>query len=155
MGRIIGNRETPLPEGAMISITRVEKLSFFRYIVNSILNRIIMKSMQHHPDLLFAEITGRRQGGVSQTVTVWRAPNALAPFVKRGSHGVAKKKFVWVFFGGEVDAYFLTRRANGVVPDAGEAERLVKQDGRYYKGGKLVRQAAKPSGSTMSRRPRP
>lgn len=138
-----GDKDIPLPETAMISVTRGEKFNVFRIIINGIVNEFIKKQLIKNENLIYAELSGQLQGGIGQTVTVWKDGSSMNNFRTRGSHKFAKRFFSWVFYSGEVQAYFLTWKINHI-PTDDEIEENIKKYGRHYNGGKLVRQAQKP-----------
>lgn len=65
-----GDKDIPLPETAMISVTRGEKFNVFRIIINGIVNEFIKKQLIKNENLIYAELSGQLQGGIGQTVTV-------------------------------------------------------------------------------------
>jgi hypothetical protein len=103
-----------------------------------------MKAMVKMDNLLYAELTGQMQGGVGQTLTVWKDSKKINTFRTKGFHNLARKFFSWVFFSGNVQSYFLTWKPGDNIPTSGEAEKIVKELGRYYDGGKLIRNARPP-----------
>lgn len=142
---ILGEREVKLPRGAVISVTRGEDLSLPRTIINMILTQFIKKAMTKNDNLLYAELTGRIDGGgMGQTLTVWKSGDRVNAFRVKGRHNFARKFFGWVFYSGKAQAYFLTWKADGVIPTAEEAALIVKEHGRYFDGGKLVKKASPP-----------
>jgi hypothetical protein len=137
----LGNRDMPLPEGAVVSVTRGESFNIPRLIINGLLNQFIMKSMRNNPNLLYAELTGQLQGGIGQTLTVWRHGTDMNRFRTEGWHQFSRRFFRWVFYSGNVQAYFYTWKLTGTIPSSEEATAYVKTHGRHYDGGKLVKEA--------------
>ncbi|WGU96432.1 hypothetical protein QJQ58_09435 [Paenibacillus dendritiformis] len=144
----LGERDIQLPDTAIISVTRGERFNIFRIIINGIVNEIVKKQLVKNNDLLYAELSGQIQGGIGQTVTVWKDINSMNNFRTKGAHSFAKKFFAWVFYSGEVQAYFLTWRISKQIPTNTEIEETVKKHGRFFDGGRLVRQAQQPRKNT-------
>lgn len=140
----LGNRDIVLPPEAVISVTRGEQLSMTRLVINGIINQFVMKALTKKEDLLYAELTGQMQGGIGQTLTVWKDMKRMNSFRTTGSHQFARKWFGWVFYRGRVQSYFLTRPHQGTIPSAQEMEKEVKEHGRQFKGGQLVKKATPP-----------
>ncbi|MCI0571468.1 MAG: hypothetical protein L0Y66_12000, partial [Myxococcaceae bacterium] len=138
----LGYRDIELPPDAIVSVTRGERFSLWRLLINSIANQLVLKQLQKNPHLLYAELTGGLDEMGGQTVTVWRAKE-MVPFRDSGAHGWALKYLKWVIFGGRVEAYFLTWKANGRIPTTEEARTLVKAHGRGVRGGKPFQQASR------------
>jgi hypothetical protein len=105
---------------------------------------MIMKSMSKNEDLLYAELKGQLDGGVGQTMTVWKASKEMNSFRTSGMHNFARKFFSWVFYSGKVQSYFLTWKVNGNIPTYEEAAEFVTTYGRHFDGGKLVRKTQQP-----------
>ena len=103
--------------------------------------------MSKNEDLLYAELKGQLDGGIGQTMTVWKEGKKMNSFRTSGAHNFARKFFSWVFYSGKVQSYFLTWRANGRIPNYEEAAEIVTTFGRHFDGGKLVRQARQPGDS--------
>lgn len=137
------DKDIPLPETAIISVTRGEKFNIFRTVINGMVNEFIKKQLIKNDNLLYAELSGQLQGGIGQTVTVWKDGKSMNNFRTRGSHKFAERFFSWVFYSGKVQAYFLTWRINHIPTDH-EIEENIKKYGKHFIGGKLVRQAQKP-----------
>jgi hypothetical protein len=95
---ILGKKDINLPEGAVISVTRGENFNIPRIIVNGILTQFLMKSMSKKENLLYAELTGQVQGGVGQTLTVWKDPKQMNKFRTKGFHNFSRKFFLVGFF---------------------------------------------------------
>ena len=106
-----------------------------------------MKSMIKRENLLYAELTGQLQGGVGQTLTVWKESKQMNIFRTKGFHNFSRKFFSWVFYSGSVKAHFLTWKLIDTIPSSEEAAEFVKKYGRYYEGGKLIRKANPPKTS--------
>ncbi|MEH6945000.1 hypothetical protein [Bacillus sp. JJ722] len=140
----LGDRTVILPKGAVISITRGEYFSLPRLLVNGLLNHFVMKTMINNSNLLYAELTGQLQGGVGQTMTVWKNGKSMNQFRKVGFHNFARKFFGWVFYSGRVQSYFLTWENQGYIPTSEEATFIVKKYGRHFDGGKLRRKSSTP-----------
>ena len=143
----LGNKNVDLPKDAVVSVTRGENFNIPRLIVNGILNQFIMKSMVKKENLLYAELTGQLQNGVGQTLTVWKDPKQMNTFRTKGFHNFSRRFFSWVFYSGRVKAYFLTWKLTETIPSSKEAAEFVKEYGRYYEGGKLIRKANPPKTS--------
>lgn len=140
----LGHKNIDLPNGAVVSVTRGENFNIPRLIINGILNQFIMKSMVKQDHLLYAELTGQLQGGVGQTLTVWKDSKQMNTFRTKGFHHFSRKFFSWVFYSGRVKAHFLTWTLIDTIPSSDEAADFVKKYGRYYEGGHLIRRATPP-----------
>jgi hypothetical protein len=140
----LGNRDVDLPETAIISVTRGERFNIARIIINGVVNEFVKKQLTKNESLLFAELSGQLQGGIGQTVTVWKDGSSMNQFRTKGAHKFAKRFFSWVFYSGEVRAYFLTWKIENRIPSDVEIEEVIKNYGRYFEGGKLVRHAQQP-----------
>jgi hypothetical protein len=140
----LGNNKIQLPKGAVVSVTRGENFNIPRILLNGVINQFIMKSLVKMDNLLYAELTGQMQGGVGQTLTVWKDAKKMNTFRTNGFHNLARKFFSWVFFSGNVQSYFLTWKLGENIPTSEEAEKIVKECGRYYDGGKLIQNARPP-----------
>lgn len=140
----LGNRNVEIPPNAVVSVTRGEQFNIPRLIINGFLNQLIMKAMSKNENLLYAELKGQLDGGVGQTMTVWKAGKEMNSFRTSGSHNFARKFFSWVFYSGKVQSYFLTWKANGQIPTYEEATEIVKNYGKHFDGGNLVRKAKQP-----------
>lgn len=140
----LGNRDVELPETAIISVTRGERFNITRMIINGIVNEIVKKQLTKNENLLYAELSGQLQGGIGQTVTVWKDASSMNYFRTNGAHKFAKKFFSWVFYSGEVRAYFLTWKTGNRIPLDIEIEGIIKKYGKYFDGGKLIRHAQQP-----------
>lgn len=136
----LGERNIELPETAIISVTRGEKFNLFRIIVNGIVNEFVKKQLTKNENLIYAELTGQLQGGIGQTITVWKSGKSMNGFRSNGAHKFAMKFFSWVFYSGKVEAYFYTWKINEI-PTNQEIEKIVIENGRHFIGGKLVRQS--------------
>ncbi|MGU3569179.1 hypothetical protein [Paenibacillus sp. D51F] len=137
----LGDREIELPSGAVISVTRGEQFNIPRLIINGIVNQFIMKAMPKNEDLLYAELSGQMQGGIGQTLTVWKDGKRMNRFRTSGSHNFARKFFSWVFYSGKVQSYFLTWPHQGALPSSEEITDFVKIHGRHFDGGILIKKA--------------
>jgi len=140
----LGDRSIVLPPGAVISVTRGESFNIPRLIINGIINQFIMKAMTKNEDLLYAELSGQMQGGIGQTLTVWKDGKRMNHFRTKGMHNFARKFFSWVFYSGKVQSYFLTWPHEGVLPSQEEITNFVKTNGRHFDGGKLIKKANPP-----------
>jgi hypothetical protein len=140
----LGDRNIELPPGSVISVTRGEMFNIPRLIVNGILNQFIMKALTNNQDLLYAELTGQLQGGIGQTMTVWRNSQCMNQFRTSGFHNFARTCFSWVFYSGKVQSYFLTWEHQGRLPSPEEITTFTKTYGRHFDGGKLVKKANPP-----------
>lgn len=74
-----------------------------------------MKRMSKNENLLSAELTGQLDGGIGQTMTVWKTGKTMNTFRTKGAHNFARKFFSWVFYSGRVQSYFLTWQINGEI----------------------------------------
>ena len=74
-----------------------------------------MKRMSKNENLLYAELTGQLDGGVGQTMTVWKTGKTMNTFRTKGAHNFARKFFSWFFYSGRVQSYFLTWQINGEI----------------------------------------
>jgi len=137
----IGDRNIELPPGAVISVTRGENFNIPRLIINGIVNQFVMKALVKNEDLLYAELTGQMQGGIGQTITVWKDGKRMNRFRTSGAHNFARKFFGWVFYSGKVQSYFFTWPHQGALLSSEEITNILKTQGRHYDGGKLVRKA--------------
>jgi hypothetical protein len=140
---VFGDRKIALPQDAVVSATLGERFNWWRLIVNSIATQFIKGQMTRTPGLLYAELTGDAAKGSGLTLSVWESP-AMVPFRDSGAHQFAKRFLSWVFYGGKVHAYFLTWAAHGRIPTAVEATELIKEYGRFFEGGKLIRKQRRP-----------
>jgi len=140
-----GNREKELPDTAVISVTRGEQFNLIRILLNSIINAFVKKQLVKNDGLLYAELSGQLDGGIGQTITIWKDRKSMNRFRTNGAHQAARRFFSWVFYSGKVKAYFYTWKANGGdIPSSTEVTKTAIKYGRYYEGGKLIR-AAIPS----------
>lgn len=140
----LGHREVELPETTIISVTRGENFNIFRIMINGCINYFIKKQLQNNDELLYAELSGQLQGGVGQTVTVWKNGRSMSNFRTKGAHKFAKKFFAWVFYSGKVQAYFLTWNISNTIPEEDEIEDTVRKYGRHFDGGRLKNHAQAP-----------
>jgi hypothetical protein len=138
----LGDRELELPPDAVVSVTRGEQFNIPRLIINGIVNQLVMKQLAKNENLIYAELSGQMQGGIGQTMTVWRGKD-MQKFRDSGAHKFALRFFSWVFYSGKVGAYFHTWRAVEI-PTAEEATAVVKEHGRYFVGGKKIRGGSRP-----------
>jgi len=148
----LGDRNIMLPPGAVISVTRGELFNIPRLIINGILNQFIMKALTKNENLLYAELTGQIQGGIGQTITVWRDGKRMNEFRKSGSHNFARRFFSWVFYSRKVQSYFLTWGHIGHLSSTDEITTFVKKYGRHFDGGKLVKNANPPKTTIKTNR---
>ncbi|MNO91066.1 hypothetical protein D3C76_826060 [compost metagenome] len=140
----LGHRNVELPETAIISVTRGENLNMFRIMLNGSINTFVKKQLLNNENLLYAELSGQLQGGVGQTVTVWKNGISMNNFRTKGAHKFAKKFFSWVFYSGKVQAYFLTWKISNSIPEENEIKETVKKYGRFFDGGRLKKHAQQP-----------
>lgn len=140
----LGSREIELLPGSVISVTRGENFQFLQLMLNECLNRMMMKKMEKTDDLLYAALSGPLPGGVSQTVTIWKSGRKMNQFRQDGLHEFFRKVFKWVFFSGNVQAYFLTWKVEGTIPPPEEITSFVKKYGRHFDHGVLVRKGSIP-----------
>ncbi|MBM7662306.1 hypothetical protein JOC85_003113 [Bacillus mesophilus] len=143
---ILGSKPEQLPKQTFISITRGEGLNVAQLIINQILNLIVMNQMKKTPGLLYSEIKGEivRGKGNGGTMTVWDG-KTMPKFRNKDSHGIVMKFFGWVIHRKNTKAYYLTYTSDGTIPSFLEAIEIVKQYGKFYDGGKLVRTASPPN----------
>ncbi|WP_028563727.1 hypothetical protein [Paenibacillus pinihumi] len=142
-----GDRNIELPEQAIISVTRGENFSLVKLMINGVINEFVKKQLIRNQKLLYAELTGQLEGGIGQTVTVWRSGTDMNHFRTNGAHKFAKRFFSWVFYSGGVQAYFLTWKITGCIPDEQEIEHMIRTYGRHFDGGRLVRPTGQPPDS--------
>lgn len=131
---ILGSRDIEIPPDAVVSVTRGEQFNIPRLIINGFLNQMIMKRMAKNDHLLYAELTGQLEGGIGQTMTVWKTGKTMNHFRTKGIHNFARKFFSWVFYSGRVQSYFLTWKINGKIPTSDEATEIVKKMGGILMG---------------------
>lgn len=148
----LGDRNIMLPPGAVISVTRGELFNIPRLIINGMLNQFIMKALTKNENLLYAELSGQMQGGIGQTITIWRDGKRMNEFRKSGSHNFARRFFSWVFYSGKVQSYFLTWGHVGHLSSAEQITTFVKKYGRHFDGGKLVKNANPPKTTIKTNR---
>jgi hypothetical protein len=140
----LGDRAVELPQTAIISVTRGENFNIFRIMINGTINNFVKKQLQKNENLLYAELSGQLQGGVGQTITVWKKGSSMNNFRKKGAHKFAMRFFSWVFYGGKIQAYFLTWKISNSIPEDNEIKEIVKKYGKHYDGGKLLKSAQQP-----------
>lgn len=140
----LGDRNIELPRDAVISVTRGESFNIPRLMINGVINQFVMKSMIKNESLLYAELSGQLQGGIGQTITIWKNGKRMNQFRTTGMHNIARKWFSWVFYSGKVQSYFLTWPHEGKLPSTEEITEFVKMYGRHYDGGKLVKKSNPP-----------
>lgn len=83
---ILGDRNVEVPPNAVVSVTRGEHFNIPRLIINALLNQMIMKAMSKNENLLYAELKGQLDGGIGQTMTVWKAGKEMNSFRTSGIH---------------------------------------------------------------------
>jgi hypothetical protein len=98
-----------LPESAIISVTRGEKFNIVRLIINGIINEFVKKQLTRDENLLYAELSGELQGGIGQTVTIWKDGSSMNKFSTKGAHKFAKQ-----------------------IPTDKEIEETIKKYGRHF-----------------------
>ncbi|WP_216633954.1 hypothetical protein [Paenibacillus alvei] len=76
----LGESDTDLPETAIISVTRGEKFDLIRIIINGIVNEFVKKQLTKNENLIYAKLSGQLQGGIGQTVTIWRDRESMNRF---------------------------------------------------------------------------
>jgi len=142
----LGERPDQLPEHTFISLTRGEGLNLLQLFINQVLTLMVMNQMKKAPGLLYAELKGELKGwkGTGQTMTVWDG-KSMPKFRNGRAHGFAMKFFAWVIHRKNTKTYYLTYSANGNIPSATEVTNIIKEYGKFYNGGKLVRKASPPS----------
>ncbi|KEO84855.1 hypothetical protein EL26_02270 [Tumebacillus flagellatus] len=126
---------------SVITITRSERLSLFRLLVAAFLNETIMRQMVKRDTVIYAELEADVRAGWAQTLSVWKNGREMTEFRNSGAHGRALRFFRWVFYGGKVQAYVLSYKAWGEIPNMEEAAALAVEYGRFADGGEIVRQA--------------
>jgi hypothetical protein len=140
----LGHRNVELPETAIISVTRGGNFNLFRIMLNGSINTFVKKQLLNNENLLYAKLSGQLQGGVGQTVTVWKNGISMNNFRTKGAHKFAKKFFSWVFYSGKVQAYFLTWKIANSIPEENEIKEIVQKYGRHFDGGRLIKHAQQP-----------
>jgi hypothetical protein len=141
---VLGSKPEKLPEHAYISLTRGEGLTFIQLLFNQLLNLTVMNQMRKTPGLIYAELAGElKQGrGSGQTMTVWEG-KTMTNLRNHGSHAWAMKFFTWVIHRKNTRNYYLTYRSQAI-PTSQDAARIVKEYGKFYDKGALVRKANPP-----------
>lgn len=140
---LFGNREDPIPNDSLISITLGENFSIWKTVINGLVSQLVIKQMKKSSGFLHGELKGHLKEGYGLTLSVWER-TSMVPFRDRGAHKFAMRFFSWIFFSGKSHAYFLTYTSNGLIPTVDEARELVHEFGKFYDGGKFVRQAKRP-----------
>lgn len=140
----LGDRSVELPETAIISVTRGENFNILRIMINGSINNFVKKQLLNNENLLYAELSGQLQGGIGQTVTVWKNGRSMNNFRTKGAHKFAVRFFSWVFYSGKVQAYFLTWKISNSIPEENEIEEIVRKYGRHLDGGRLINPAQQP-----------
>lgn len=77
---ILGDRNVEVPPTAVVSVTRGEQFNIPRLMINGFLNQMIMKAMSKNENLLYAELKGQLDGGIGQTMTVWKEGKQMNSF---------------------------------------------------------------------------
>ncbi|MGG1678618.1 hypothetical protein ACIFOT_23220 [Neobacillus sp. NRS-1170] len=90
---ILGDRNVEIPPNAVVSVTRGEQYNIPRLIINGFLNQMIMKAMSKNENLLYAELKGQLDGGIGQTMTVWKVGKDMNSCRTSGMHNFARKFF--------------------------------------------------------------
>jgi hypothetical protein len=141
----LGNKPEQLPQQTFISLTRGEGLNFVQLVINQVLTFMVMNQMKKTPGLLYAELKGelKNRSGNGGTMTVWDG-KTMPKFRNKDSHGLALKFFGWVIHRKNTKAYYLTYTSDGTIPSFLEATEIVRQYGKLYDWGKLVRKASPP-----------
>ncbi|MCF6411377.1 hypothetical protein [Pseudalkalibacillus salsuginis] len=142
---ILGKKPEIQSEQIFISLTRGEGLNFFQLIINQILTLMVMNQMKKAPGLLYAELYGEMKDrkGYGQTMTVWDG-KTMPKFRNRRSHGIAMKFFGWVIHRKNTKTYYLTYSSNEKIPSVTEVRDIIREYGKFYDGGKLVRLPSPP-----------
>lgn len=125
---------------AVWSVTLGANFAVWQFILNSLASIPVRRRMQRDPNVVFAELLADFDTGRSVTISAFRG-KAMVPFRDRGIHGFLRRRMWFVFYGGDAEAWFLTRRANGRIPGMEEAIDLAERYGKHYRRGELVRQA--------------
>ncbi|WP_408009243.1 hypothetical protein ACJROX_02695 [Pseudalkalibacillus sp. A8] len=68
----------------------------------------------------------------------------MPKFRNKRSHGFAMKFFGWVIHRKNTKTYYLTYSADGTIPSVIEVRDIIREYGKFYDGGKLVRKARPP-----------
>jgi hypothetical protein len=141
----LGEAKIELPEDTVISLTLGERFSIWRTIVNGLVTKLVQGQLAKNPNLLYSELVGDAKAGHGLTMSVWTGKGKkMGEFRDSGAHKFAKRFFSWIFYSGQVQAYFLTFPANGGrIPTAEEGIALCKAHGRHFDGGKLVKKATR------------
>ena len=142
---ILGKKPTTLPDQTFISLTRGEGLNFAQLIINQVFTLLVMNQMRKTPGLLYAEVGGelKKGRGNGQTMTVWDG-KTMPKLRNQGTHHFAMKFFGWVIHRKNTQTYYLTYSAGGKIPSMEEAREIVKEHGKFYDQGRLVRKATPP-----------
>ncbi|MDW0117223.1 hypothetical protein QTL97_09765 [Sporosarcina thermotolerans] len=142
---VLGKIPERLPQTTFLSLTRGEGLNLFQLFVNQVLTLMIMNQMKKSSGLIYAELSGelKRGRGNGQTMTVWDG-KVMSQFRNKSAHGFAMKFFAWVVHRRNTKTYYLTFSANGKIPSATEATNILRECGKFYDGGRLVRKATPP-----------
>lgn len=142
----LGEKPKLLPEHAFISLTKGEGLNYLQLFINQVLTFMVMNQMKKSPGLLYAELFGeiKNRRGYGQTMTVWDG-KSMPQFRNKNTHGFARKFFAWVIHRKNTKTYYLTYTPKGEIPSVIEATNIIKEYGKFYDGGKLVRKATPPN----------
>jgi hypothetical protein len=82
----LGDRDVQLPKEAIISVTYGERFNILRIIVNGLVNELVKKQLTKDENLLYAELSGQLQGGIAQTITIWKNGSSMNKFRTSGAH---------------------------------------------------------------------
>lgn len=115
-------------------------------IINQLLTFLVMNQLKSTPGLLYAELKGELKNfkGNGQTMTVWHG-KTMPPFRSKSTHGFAMKFFSWVVHRKNTKNYYLTYSLEDKIPSAEEVEKILKEYGKFFDGGKLARRATPPN----------
>jgi hypothetical protein len=143
---VLGEKPDSLPKYAFVSLTRGEGLNFAQLVINQVFTLLVMNQMKKTPGLLYAEVEGelKRGKGYGQTMTVWDG-KTMPQLRNSGSHGFAMKFFGWVIHRKNTQTFYLTYKANGNIPTKDQANEILKEFGKFYDRGVLVRKATPPN----------
>ncbi|WP_260412551.1 hypothetical protein [Alkalihalobacillus sp. TS-13] len=81
--------------------------------------------------------------GYGQTMTVWDG-KSMPAFRNKRTHGFAMKFFGWVIHRRNTKTYYLSYPADGTIPSVTEVREILREYGKFYDGGKLVRKVRSP-----------
>lgn len=142
---ILGEKDdVVLTENTLISVTLLENLSWWRFLITYLLTMAICVQMKRSPAVLYSVLKANLVAGYVQTMTIFQSGKEMIPFRDRGAHGAVERFFAWVVFGGKVQAYFLSWKAKGEIPTIEEAVDTARTFGKQFDAGLQVRNASRP-----------